>query len=79
MRQGASKAPKISSLLKCLLLRHQPDRRPAREWGLSQLPAGSDEMAGIARGLPYQVVLMLGLGLPKIARWSKLGHNLAGP
>ena len=46
---------------------------------LSQLPAGSDEMTGVAVGIPFQVVLMLGFRLPKIAGRCNLSHNLAWP
>ena len=49
------------------------------ERSLSQLPAGSDEMTRIAVGIPFQVVLMFGLCLPKIAGLCNFGYNLARP
>src|SRR6202051_1666026 len=53
----------------------------AQHWALSygQLPVGAHEMAGVAGRIPFKVVLVLGLGLPKVASRGNLGHNLAGP
>jgi hypothetical protein len=36
-------------------------------------------MAGVAGGIPFKIVLMLGLGLPEVACRSDLGDNPARP
>src|SRR5215831_13780037 len=44
-----------------------------------QLPIRADEVAGIAVGVPLQVVLVLGLGFPEGAGGGDLGHDLPRP
>src|SRR3546814_10328761 len=41
------------------------------------LPARPHEMAGVAGGIPLQVVLMLGLGFPEVTGRLHLRHHLA--
>jgi hypothetical protein len=36
-------------------------------------------MAGVTGWNSFEVVLMLGLGLPKRSGWGNLGHNLSRP
>src|SRR5262245_52618030 len=36
-------------------------------------------MAGVAVGIPLEIILVLWLGLPEIARRLHFGHDLAGP
>src|SRR5699024_795164 len=50
------------------------------EWSMfRQSPAGSHEMAVVARGIALQIVLVLGLGLPERAGRRDLGGDLVGP
>src|SRR5258706_8164036 len=44
-----------------------------------QVPVGPNEMAGVAAGVSLEVVLVLWLGLPKVAGRNHFGHRLAGP
>ena len=44
-----------------------------------QPPVRTDKMAGVAGGIPFKIVLMLGLGLPEVACRSDLGDNPARP
>ena len=52
----------------------QSSLRPSR-----QPPLGPHKMAGVAIGIPLQIILMLGLGLPKVARGRDLRHYLPRP
>ena len=36
-------------------------------------------MAGVAAGISHEVVLVLGLGLPKLAGWNDFGHGFGRP
>jgi hypothetical protein len=44
-----------------------------------QSPVGPDEMAGVAVRISFEVILMLGFGLPELARRRDFRHYLAGP
>ena len=44
-----------------------------------QSPMGPDEMAGVAAGIPLEVILMLGFGLPEVACRNDFRHDLARP
>src|SRR5215218_5180978 len=44
-----------------------------------ELPVRPDEVAVVAMRDAFEVVLMFGLGLPKVADWSDFGHHLARP
>src|SRR5437868_6750534 len=44
-----------------------------------QLPVGTYEMTGVAVGNPFEVILMLRIGFPEIARRRDFRHHLAGP
>src|SRR5262245_49137451 len=44
-----------------------------------QSPVGQDEMAGVTVRISLEVILMLGFGLPELARRNDFGHSLAGP
>jgi hypothetical protein len=44
-----------------------------------QSPVGPDEMAGVAVGIPLEVILMLGFGLPEVACRNDFGNDLARP
>lgn len=46
---------------------------------LSQLPVGPDKMTGVTGGVALEIVLMLGLSLPKIARLGNFGHHFTRP
>src|SRR5690606_5908855 len=51
----------------------------ARGGPAGQLPARSHVMAGVPGRILLQVVLVLGLGFPEIARRRHFGHHLARP
>jgi hypothetical protein len=36
-------------------------------------------MAGIAAGISFKVVLMLGFGLPEVAYWNNFSNSLSWP
>jgi hypothetical protein len=36
-------------------------------------------MAGVAAGMAQEIILVLGLGFPEVARRHDLGYDLAGP
>ena len=40
---------------------------------------GPDVVTAIAAGIAFEVILMLGLGLPKSARRLHFGNHFAGP
>ena len=44
-----------------------------------QSPVGPDEVAGVAVRISFEVILMLGFGLPELAGLRDLRHYLAGP
>src|SRR5262245_56019849 len=44
-----------------------------------QLPSRPHEVAGVAAGISQQVILVLGLGFPELARRHDFGRRLAGP
>src|SRR5271165_229805 len=46
---------------------------------LFELPIGPHEMTGIPVGISFQVILMLGLGLPEITGRCNLGHHFSRP
>jgi hypothetical protein len=70
-------------------LRHLIEKRPRRRDRIAlglrlplprrKLPVWPDEMAGIAIRIPFQIILMLGLGLPKVAGRGDLRHDFPRP
>src|SRR3954467_9583488 len=59
-----------------------PSTRPcAASGGASarKLPLRADEVAGVTIRVAFQVVLVLGLGLPEVANGRNLRHHLARP
>jgi transcriptional regulator with XRE-family HTH domain len=44
-----------------------------------QSPVGPDEMAGVAVGIPLEIILMLGFGLPEVACRNDFRNDLARP
>ena len=44
-----------------------------------KLPLRADEVAGVAIRVAFQVVLVLGLGLPEVASGRNFRHHLARP
>jgi hypothetical protein len=44
-----------------------------------QPPVWPDEMACVAAGISFEVVLMLGFGLPEVACWNNFSNNLSRP
>src|SRR4051812_10247101 len=50
-----------------------------RSLAVWQLPARAREVAGVPVGVPLEVVLVLGLGLPEGDGLADLGDDLAGP
>src|SRR5262245_42920088 len=44
-----------------------------------QSPVGPDEMAGVAAGISLEIILMLGFGLPEVARRNDFRNDLARP
>src|SRR5690606_5481517 len=51
----------------------------ARGGPVRQFPAGSHVVAGVPGRVLLQVVLVLGLGFPELARRRHFGHHLARP
>jgi len=45
----------------------------------AQVPIGTDEVACVAVGDPFEVVLMLRLGFPKFTHGFDLSHHFPGP
>ena len=46
---------------------------------ISRLPVGPHEMAGVTAGIPLEIILMLGLGLPEVASRNHFRNDLSGP
>src|SRR4051794_16640224 len=44
-----------------------------------QLPVGADKVAGVAPGNAIEIILVLRLRLPEVARWGEFRDHLAGP
>src|SRR5579862_3464701 len=44
-----------------------------------QFPFGADKMAGVAGRIPFQIILMLGLGFPEFPGGNDLGDDFARP
>jgi len=44
-----------------------------------QPPVWPDEMTRVAAGISFEVVLMLGFGLPEVACWNNISNNLSRP
>src|SRR5215207_8421549 len=44
-----------------------------------EFPVLPDEMAVVAMRNAFEIILMLGLGLPEVAGWSDFRHHLARP
>src|SRR5436309_15905014 len=77
---GEAKRAPCAGVLRQSCVRRRP-RVPARSGGASarKLPLRADEVAGVAIRVTFQVVLVLGLGLPELASGRNFRHHLARP
>ena len=44
-----------------------------------QFPVGPNKVTRVAVRVTFEIILMLGLGLPEFAGWSNFRHHSAGP
>src|SRR6201999_3233696 len=56
-----------------------PAHRTSAGLASRQLPVRPHEVAGVAVGNPFEVILMLGFGLPEISNRDHFRGRLAGP
>src|SRR5215467_6156866 len=78
---GSSRGGVPAASRKSRLARRRPHvpRSPSGGVPPRQLPMRADEVAGVAVRMAFQVILVLGLGLPEIASRRELSHDLSRP